>query len=100
VDLDLEVGLEGFIGSFNHWAYIRIWLQLNWVMFYRPKAQIEQAAKQTDASSAANCTITPRALYIAKSKYWHKMAFILRGEMKVDRSSRKKMQPPYWKLQL
>jgi hypothetical protein len=58
-------------------------------MFYRPKAQIEQATKQTDASSAANCTIT-RALYIAKSKYWHKMTFILRGEMKVDRSSRKK----------
>jgi len=69
-----EVCLEGFIGSFNHWAYIRIWLRLSWVMFYRPKAQIEQAAKQTDASSAANCTITPRALYIANPNIgikWH-----------------------------
>jgi hypothetical protein len=48
-------------------------------MLYRPKPQNELAAKQTDANSAANCTITLRALSIAKSKYWHKMGFILRG---------------------
>lgn len=46
MDLDLEVGLEGFIGTFNHWAYIRIWLRLSWVMSYRPKAQTEQAANR------------------------------------------------------
>lgn len=39
VDLDLEVGLEGFIDSLSHWSSIRIWLLLSWVMSNRPKPQ-------------------------------------------------------------